>query len=175
MAWWRHDVVALRRHGGVELTCALAAHQVLALRLVGVDGRDGDGILGVGVQVLQEVGGLLAAHEGLEAEGRRHVGGPVLPAGPEGGLGHLGELQVLGGRNYVCSTENQGHQEVKERGVRRSPVLAVPSSGAAGPRAYSGVTATAYSVWESRPDRSTAVAPPPTSTCRSEVRGQRSR
>jgi len=52
------------------LTCALAAHQVLALRLVGVDGRDGDGVLGVGVQVLQEVGGLLAAHDGLEAEVR---------------------------------------------------------------------------------------------------------
>lgn len=47
------------------LTCALASQQVLALRLVGVDGCDGDGVFSVGVQVLQNVGGLIAIQDGL--------------------------------------------------------------------------------------------------------------
>lgn len=50
------------------LTCTLPSHQVLALRLVGVDGRDGDGILSVGVQVLQNGGGLIAIQDGLVTE-----------------------------------------------------------------------------------------------------------
>lgn len=51
------------------LTCALAAHQVLALRLVGVDGRDQDIVLGVRVQVLQNMGGLVAPQDGLASDG----------------------------------------------------------------------------------------------------------
>ncbi len=53
------------------LTCALASHQVLALRLVRVDGRDGDGVLSVGVQVLQNGGGLIAIQDGLVTETER--------------------------------------------------------------------------------------------------------
>lgn len=30
-----------------------------------------------------------------------NIGGAVLPAGSEAALGHLGELQVLGGRNHL--------------------------------------------------------------------------
>lgn len=37
-----------------------------------------------------------------------HVRGPVLPGDPEGGLGHLRELQVFGSRNDICS---HGRQE----------------------------------------------------------------
>lgn len=48
-----------------SLTRAFASHQIFALGLVGVDGRDGDGVLGVGVQVLQNVGGVLPAQDGL--------------------------------------------------------------------------------------------------------------
>lgn len=51
------------------LTCALAAHQVLALRLVGVDGRDRDIVLRVRVQVLQNMGGLVAPQDGLVSDG----------------------------------------------------------------------------------------------------------
>ena len=53
------------------LTCTLASYQVLALRLIGVDGRDGDRVLGVGVQVLQDVGGFIAIHDGLVTETER--------------------------------------------------------------------------------------------------------
>lgn len=51
------------------LTCALAAHQVLALRLVGVDGRDRDIVLRVRVQVLQNMCGLVAPQDGLVSDG----------------------------------------------------------------------------------------------------------
>lgn len=52
-------------HHTALLTCALASQQVLALRLVGVDGRDRDIIFSEGVQVLQNVGGLITAQDGL--------------------------------------------------------------------------------------------------------------
>lgn len=53
------------------LTCTLASNQVLALRLIRVDGRDGDGVLCVGVQVLQDVGGFITIHDGLVTETER--------------------------------------------------------------------------------------------------------
>lgn len=51
--------------GEAGLTCALAAHQVLALRLVGVDGRDGHRVFSVGGQVLQDLRGLVVIQDAL--------------------------------------------------------------------------------------------------------------
>lgn len=53
------------------LTCALISHQILALRLVRVDGCDSDGVLCVGIQVLQNMGGLIAVEDGLVTDGER--------------------------------------------------------------------------------------------------------
>ena len=48
------------------LTCPLGSQQVLALRLVGVDGGDGHVVGRVGLQVLQEVVGLVVVQDRLE-------------------------------------------------------------------------------------------------------------
>lgn len=53
------------------LTCTLASHQVLALRLVRVDGGDGDDVLSVRVQVRQDMGGFIATQDGLVRETER--------------------------------------------------------------------------------------------------------
>lgn len=46
-----------------------------------------------------------------------HIWGSVLPCGSEGGLGHLGELQVLRSRNDVCS-QKQTRSLLKQAEVR---------------------------------------------------------
>lgn len=59
---WQDDAGEPR---GLLLTRALASQQVLALRLIRIDGRDRDIVFGEGVQVFQDVGGLVAAQDGL--------------------------------------------------------------------------------------------------------------
>ena len=69
------------------LTRSLVAHQVFALGLVGVDGRDGDRVLRVRVQVLKNVRRLVAVQDGLRTEGEREE--------EEGGF-----YDVIGGWTY---------------------------------------------------------------------------
>lgn len=45
-----------------------------------------------------------------------HVWGSVVPRYSEGGLGHLRELQVLGGRDHICSQTTD--RCVREEGCR---------------------------------------------------------
>lgn len=52
----------LIRSGGL-LTCAFISHQIFALWLIWVDGRDGDRVVSVRVQILQNMGGFVAIQD----------------------------------------------------------------------------------------------------------------
>lgn len=45
-----------------------------------------------------------------------HIWGSMVPSGSEGGLGHLGELQVLWSWNYICLNRQKqdGERMLKE-------------------------------------------------------------
>ena len=42
-----------------------------------------------------------------------HIWGSMVPSGSEGGLGHLGEPQVLWSWNYICSQRQKQDVEKK--------------------------------------------------------------
>lgn len=59
-----------------------------------------------------------------------HIGGSMFPRGSERGLAHLGELQVLGSRNNICSTQRPEHERNIRRTQLRLPSVKIsPSSG----------------------------------------------